>query len=58
MAVPFRRISKTRKRKRRSHLRLSPLTLTTCKECGTAIKMHRACSNCGSYKGKVVIEKN
>lgn len=58
MAVPFRRTSKTRKRKRRTHFKLTLPGVTKCPECGEVIKMHRACPNCGSYKGKTVIEKN
>jgi hypothetical protein len=29
--------------------------MTKCAECGTVIKRHQACSNCGKYKGKVII---
>ena len=56
MAVPFRKVSKTRKRMRRSHNALTPVGVVTCKECGAAIKPHRACPNCGSYKGKKVVD--
>ncbi len=58
MAVPFRRTSKTRKRKRRTHFKLTLPGVTKCTECGEVIKMHRACPSCGTYKGKTVIEKN
>ena len=50
MAVPFRKVSKTRKRMRRSHNAL-------CPNCKTAIKAHRVCPKCGMYKGKQVIKK-
>ena len=56
MAVPFRRTSKTKKRMRRTHLKKDAPTLTTCPKCGAAIKPHRACTECGNYKGKEVIE--
>jgi large subunit ribosomal protein L32 len=29
---------------------------TTCPKCGAAIKSHRACPECGNYKGKEVIK--
>lgn len=58
MAVPFRRISKTRKRKRRTHFKISLPGITKCTECGEVIKSHRACSACGHYKGKTVLDKN
>lgn len=58
MAVPFRRTSKTRKRKRRTHFKVTLPGVTTCPNCGETIKPHRACRNCGFYKGKEVVEKN
>jgi len=56
MAVPFRKVSKTRKRMRRSHNALTAVGTTTCKECGAAIRPHRVCDACGSYKGKKVVK--
>ncbi len=55
-AVPFHRVSKTRKRMRRSHNALEMPGLTKCTNCGETIKPHRVCKKCGSYKGKVVLE--
>ncbi|MEG0994906.1 MAG: 50S ribosomal protein L32 [Bacilli bacterium] len=56
-AVPFRRVSKTRKRMRRSHNALVGPTRTLCPNCNEPIKPHRVCSKCGFYKGKDVITK-
>lgn len=56
MAVPFRKVSKTRKRMRRSHNAIEANTTIVCKECGAVIRPHRACMSCGTYKGKKVIE--
>lgn len=53
MAVPQRRISKTRKRLRRTHFKLSVTGLTTCSNCGAMIKAHHVCPKCGFYAGKV-----
>ena len=58
MAVPFRKVSKTRKRMRRSHNALEVVNTTKCPECGEAIKPHRVCKKCGSYKGKKVVQKD
>lgn len=55
-AVPFRRVSKTAKRQRRTHLKKESPTITTCKQCGSKIAPHRACPKCGYYKGKEVIK--
>ena len=56
MAVPFRRTSKTKKRMRRTHLKKSVGTLTTCPKCGATLRPHRACTKCGYYKGEEVIK--
>ena len=55
-AVPARRVSKTAKRARRTHLKKDAPTVTTCKQCGASLAPHRACTKCGYYKGKEVIK--
>ncbi len=55
MAVPQRRISKTRKRLRRSHFKLEATGLVACPHCGTMIRSHRICPKCGYYGGKEVL---
>ncbi len=57
MAVPFRKISKTRKNMRRTHYKVTANGLVKCPNCGEMIKPHRVCPKCGSYKGKVEITK-
>ena len=56
-AVPQHKVSKTRKRLRRSHNAMELPGTTKCKSCGEVIKPHRVCPKCGSYKGKKVVEK-
>ena len=56
MAVPQRRTSKTAKRKRRTHFKLSVPGMVVCPNCGEMKLSHRVCKECGSYKGKVVVE--
>lgn len=56
MAVPFRRTSKTKKRMRRTHLKKETPSLTICPNCKASIAPHRACTNCGLYKGKQVLK--
>ena len=55
MAVPQRRISKTRKRLRRTHFKLSVTGLVTCPHCGAMIKAHHVCPKCGYYACKAVV---
>lgn len=56
-AVPFHRVSKTRKRLRRSHNAMEVPGVTKCPNCGETIKPHRVCKKCGFYKGSEVITK-
>jgi len=57
MAVPKRRTSKTKKRMRRTHLKLETKSVVSCPNCGEVIQPHRACTKCGFYKGKNVLNK-
>ncbi len=43
MAVPARKVSKTRGATRRAHLALSQKAVTKCPNCGAIIKPHREC---------------
>ncbi|MFH0854992.1 MAG: 50S ribosomal protein L32 [Candidatus Omnitrophota bacterium] len=56
MALPKRRHSKTRGRKRRTHWKVKAAGLSPCPQCKHPKLAHRACSVCGYYKGKQVIE--
>ena len=56
MAVPQRRTSKTRKRLRRTHFKLSTKGLVTCPHCGEMIQSHRVCPYCGFYNGKQIVK--
>ena len=57
MAHPKRKISKTRRDKRRTHYNATPATYVTCPNCGTTNLYHRVCSECGTYRGQLAIEK-
>ena len=55
MAVPKRKTSKERKRKRRSHHALTAPNVVACPECGEPRMSHRACPSCGFYNGIKVV---
>ncbi len=57
MAVPFRKVSKTSKRMRRTHYKVKANGLVKCPNCGEMIRPHRACPKCGYYKGEQVTNK-
>ena len=56
MALPKRRHSKTRGRKRRTHWKIKVSSLSPCPQCKQPKLAHRVCPVCGYYKGKQVIE--
>ena len=58
MAVPKRRQSHSRTRKRRAHDAITLATVVTCPQCSEPKMPHRVCSSCGSYKGRQVIVKD
>ncbi|MFC1554590.1 50S ribosomal protein L32 [candidate division KSB1 bacterium] len=49
MALPKRKISKSRRDKRRTHWTLSAPSLMECPQCHQPKLTHRACPNCGHY---------
>jgi large subunit ribosomal protein L32 len=58
MAVPKKRTSKSRQRKRRATIKLENPKLVKCKQCGKEILPHRVCPFCGYYKGKLVVSSS
>ncbi len=65
MGLPKRKVSKSRRDKRRTgkslsapslSKSLSAPSLSTCPECGEPVLPHHACSSCGSYKGRKIIK--
>lgn len=55
MAQPKKRLSATRSNRRRSHLHIDPQTVAVCTNCSAANAPHLVCSQCGFYKGKLVL---
>lgn len=56
MAVPKRKTSKARKRKRRTHWKLAQPNLTGCPKCGEPRAPHRVCDSCGYYGDAQIAE--
>ena len=55
MAVPKRRHSATRGKKRRTHWTLKPPGLQRCDRCNSPKLPHRVCGNCGYYDGEEIV---
>jgi large subunit ribosomal protein L32 len=53
---PKRRHSHSRQGKRRAHDALVPIQLVDCPKCHEKRLAHTACSKCGYYKGRRVLE--
>lgn len=58
MAVPKKKTSKSKKNMRRAHDGISAPGISTCEQCQEPKMPHRACANCGTYKGKEVINSD
>ncbi|MDP2939966.1 MAG: 50S ribosomal protein L32 [Candidatus Omnitrophota bacterium] len=56
MALPKRRHSKTRGRKRRTFWKLRNPNLSNCPQCKQPKLSHRVCPTCGYYDGKQVVQ--
>jgi large subunit ribosomal protein L32 len=58
MAVPKRRVSHARRDKRRSSVwKLEAPAIEKCDNCGAQKLSHRLCPECGTYRGRLVVEK-
>lgn len=57
MAVPKKKTTRARRGKRRANQRVIKMSnLSECPQCHSPKLPHRACLNCGYYKGRQVIE--
>lgn len=56
MAHPKRKISKSRRDKRRSHHAIKAPVITECGNCGASHRLHHVCPSCGHYRGRQILE--
>jgi large subunit ribosomal protein L32 len=55
VALPKRRHSHTRGKKRRTHWKLKKPSNSLCSHCSQPKLPHRVCPNCGYYDGQEVV---
>jgi large subunit ribosomal protein L32 len=55
MAVPRKKVSKSKRNMRRAHHRLAKVNLVECGNCGELKRSHHICDACGHYNGREVI---
>ncbi len=56
MAVPKKKMSKSRTGMRRAHDALRRPNPATCPQCGATREPHRVCPECGHYRGRQIFE--
>ncbi len=57
MALPKKKISKSRRDKRRSHHALTPVGSIECANCGERKLPHHVCKACGHYDGREIVAR-
>jgi large subunit ribosomal protein L32 len=57
MAVPKKKISKSRRDMRRAHHALKPVGSIECPNCGELKLPHHVCKACGYYDGREVVAR-
>jgi large subunit ribosomal protein L32 len=55
-ALPKKRHTNRRQGNRRAHHKVKIPQLTVCPQCRQVRLSHHACPNCGTYRGRQVIE--
>jgi large subunit ribosomal protein L32 len=56
MAVPKKKISKSKRDMRRAHDALAPSSYDECPNCGELKRPHHVCGSCGHYDNREVLE--
>ena len=57
MAVPKRKLSNSRKKRRRANWKRTAPNRSACPHCHELRMPHRVCPECGYYDGKEVIKQ-
>lgn len=55
MAVPRKKVTRSKRNMRRAHDSLSPASYIECSECGELKRSHHVCGACGHYDGREVV---
>lgn len=56
MAVPKNRHTKARRNSKRAHLKLQKPQTVRCDKCRVLKLPHALCENCGTYKGRELVD--
>lgn len=55
MALPKRKVSKTRRNRRRAHDKIKNFQLMKCDNCGELKLPHIMCPSCRTYRGRQIL---
>lgn len=55
MAVPKKKMSRSRTRRRKAQWKVATPTVSKCPQCGAVHIPHRACKTCGTYNGREIL---
>ncbi|HSG78154.1 MAG TPA: 50S ribosomal protein L32 [Acidimicrobiia bacterium] len=58
MAVPKKKMSRSRTRRRKATWRVAKPHTVPCPQCSAAKLPHRACPECGTYKGREILTES
>jgi large subunit ribosomal protein L32 len=58
MAVPRKKVSRSKRDQRRAHDRLAKVNVVECPNCGEPKLPHHVCDACGYYNGREVIAQS
>lgn len=50
------RHTKGHRNERRQHLKLKPVIAAVCPKCKSSVLPHMVCGNCGTYRGRQMID--
>lgn len=56
MAVPKRKVSRSKRDMRRAHQKVAAPNPSSCPQCQEPMLPHHACQSCGFYKGRTAIK--
>jgi large subunit ribosomal protein L32 len=56
MGLPGHRRTRSHKKRRASHFALKKLHLVECPKCTSPMRQHHACTVCGTYAGRKVLD--
>lgn len=56
MALPKKKMTRTRRNHRRAHTALSAIHIVECPQCHAMMRPHHVCPSCGKYRGVPVIQ--